>query len=73
MSGLVWRVGPTSIRPSYGPGNVPIDYIDVPWSVPDTGDSGIVSIPKNQFTAERARDEIQAHVDELAKLRSLSG
>lgn len=68
MAQAKWRKTNANMRPTFGPGNALIDVWDVSYEVTDTGDVGMVSIPANQFTAERAAEEIQAIADELVKL-----
>lgn len=68
MAQAKWHKTNAAMRPTYGPGNTLIDVWDISYEVDDTGDTGMVSIPANQFTAERAAQEIQAKADELLKL-----
>lgn len=71
MASARWEKGPITQRPTFGPGNSLIDIYDIPVTVLDTGDAFIVSIPVNQFTVERAAEEIQTRADQLVALHTL--
>lgn len=71
MATARWEKGAITQRPTFGPGNNLIDVYDIPVVLTDTGDTFIVSIPVNQFTVDRAAEEIQARADELIALHNL--
>ena len=71
MEPAKWEKGSITQRPTFGPGNTLIDMYDIPVTVLDTGDSFIVSIPVNQFSVERASEEIQNRADQLKALHGL--
>jgi len=66
-------LGAVSERPGFGPGNALINYVDVPFRIEETGDSGMVSLPANQFTADKAHAEVMRKVDEIMRLRNAIG
>lgn len=67
-----WRRTFTTQRPSFDVQGRPIDFVDVGFEVLDTGDTGIVSVPLPQFTADRVAAEIQARADELLRIDELA-
>lgn len=58
-------------RPGFGPGNQPIDFIDILFQVNETGDTGMISIPVEQYTSERAVAEVQTRANALTATRQL--
>lgn len=64
------KVGAVRERPGFGPGDQLIQWADVPFTIEETGSSGMVSIPAAQFSAERAQREIQAKADEIWRLHN---
>lgn len=68
-----WHIpdGGQNQRPGFGPGNRLIDFMDVMFIIDDTGDSGMVSIPLNQYTEERVAAEIQRRADTMLAVRNL--
>lgn len=58
-------VGPITERPGFGAGSTLIQFVDVPFTINETGSSGMVSIPANQFTAERAQAEVARKAAEI--------
>ena len=66
-------LGAITERPGFGPGNTLINFVDVPFRIEETGDSGTVSLPANQFTTERAHAEITRKVEEIMRLRNAIG
>lgn len=73
MATARWEKGAITERPTFGVGNSLINVYDIPVTIPETGDTFIVSIPVNQFTVERAREEIQTRADMLMELHNLGG
>lgn len=67
------KLGGLRERPGFGNGGDLINFVDVPFTIESTGDSGMVSIPAAQFTAERAHGEVMAKVTEILKLRNAIG
>jgi hypothetical protein len=45
--------------------------MDVMFIIDDTGDTGLVSIPLNQYTADRVAAEVQRRADEMLAVRQL--
>jgi len=68
-----WHVTSQSQRPAFGPGNTLIDMMDVHFVVDDTGDAGMISIPLNQYNAERVAAMVQPLADNMAAVRKLGG
>lgn len=64
-------VGAIRERPGFDPAGDLITFVDVPFRIEATGDSGIVSIPAPQFSAARAQEEITLRVAELTALRGM--
>lgn len=52
-------------RPSWGPGDTPIDVMDVIFVVTETGDQGMITIPLNQYSPERVAELIQTRADDM--------
>lgn len=67
------KLGAVKERPGFGNGGDLINFVDVPFTIESTGDSGLVSIPAAQFTAERAHTEVSRKVEEILKLRNAMG
>lgn len=67
------KLGATRERPGFGPGDTLIQFVDVPFTIEETGDAGMVSLPANLFTAERVHAEIMTKVNEIMKLRNAIG
>lgn len=67
------KLGSVKERPGFGNGGDLVNYVDVPFTIEETGDSGVVSVPASQFTAERAHAAVMAKVAELVKLRNAMG
>lgn len=66
------QLGETRERPSFI-GDRLVTFIDIPYTITDTGDQGIYTMPKNQFNAEAAARGIQAEADEIVRMRQLLG
>lgn len=66
-----YRVTGQTTRPTFDGNSRPVDVFDVSFEVIDTGDRGMVSIPVNQYTAERVNQEIQPLADQMHAVRSL--
>lgn len=67
------KLGGLKERPGFGAGGDLVNFVDVPFTIEETGDSGLVSIPAAQFTADRAHREVMAKVSEILKLRNAIG
>ena len=66
-----YKVTSQTTRPTFDGNNKPIDVFDVSFEVIPHGDRGMVSIPVNQYTAERVHGEIQPLADQMAAVRDL--
>lgn len=66
-------IGAVRERPGFGPGDILIQWVDVPFTIVETGSAGMISIPANQFTAERAQAEISAKAAEIWRLHQAFG
>jgi hypothetical protein len=64
------RLGTVRERPGFSPAGDLIQFVDVTYTIAETGSSGLVSIPKAQFSAELAQRLVKAQVDELWKLHN---
>lgn len=73
MASPTVTVGAVRERPGFGPGDTLMQWVDIPFTVQETGSSGMVSMPASQFTAERAQREIAAKVDEIWRLHQAFG
>lgn len=73
MTELRVKLGAVRERPGFGSGGDLVQFVDVPFSIEETGDAGLVSIPANQFTAERAHAEVMHKAQEIMKLRNAIG
>lgn len=63
-------LGATRERPGFDAAQNLVTYVDVPYSVPETGSSGMVSVLKSQFTAELVHQLVRSEVAELVKLHN---
>lgn len=70
MANLGITLGATRERPGFSDSGDLITLVDIPYSVAATGARGMVSIPKNQFSAELAQTLIMAEVAEIVKLHN---
>jgi len=73
MADAKYKVSSATVRPTFDGNRRPVDVYDVPFEVIDTGDTGMVSIPVSQFTAERVHAAIQPLANELAAMHQLGG
>lgn len=73
MASPTVTIGAVRERPGFGPGDILIQWVDIPFTIAETGSAGMVSIPANQFTAERAQTEIAAKVAEIWSLHQAFG
>lgn len=73
MAGPTIKLGAVRERPGFSPGGDLIQFVDVPYTVTETGSTGLVSIPKSQFSAERVYALVQNEVAELVKLHNAFG
>lgn len=65
MADAKYKVSPASVRPTFDGARRPVDVYDISFEVIETGDTGMVSIPVQQFTAERVHALIQPLANEL--------
>lgn len=65
MEEPVINIGAVTERPGFGPGNTLIQFVDVPFTIQQTGSSGMVSIPANQFNAELAQQLVMTKAKEM--------
>ena len=73
MAEITVTLGAVSERPGFGAGNTLINFVDVPFRINETGDSGMISIPANQFRADLAHAQVMQKVEEIMKLRNAMG
>lgn len=73
MAGPTIKLGPVRERPGFGAGGDLIQFVDVPYTIEETGSTGLVSIPKNQFSAELAHRLVSDEAAELMKLHQAFG
>lgn len=73
MADAKYKVFPATHRPTFDQARRPIDVYDITFEVIDTGDTGMVSIPVESFTAERVHALIQPKANQLAAMHALGG
>lgn len=66
-------LGSVRERPGFSAGGDLIQFVDVPYTVVETGSTGLVSIPKPQFSAELAHRLVMDQVAEIWKLHQAFG
>lgn len=66
-----YKVTGQTPRPTFDGNSRPIDVFDVSFETVPDGDRGMVSIPVNQYTAERVHAEVQPLADQMAAVRLL--
>lgn len=71
MGDARYKVSPATVRPTFDASRRPVDVYDIPFEVVDTGDTGMVSIPVQQFSAERVHAMIQPLANELFAMHQL--
>lgn len=67
------KLGSVRERPGFSPSGDLVQFVDVPYTVQETGSSGLVSIPKAQFSAELAQTLVTNQVAEIWKLHEAFG
>lgn len=67
------KLGSVRERPGFSASGDLIQFVDVPYSVQETGSTGLVSIPKPQFSADLAYQLVMSQVSELWKLHQQFG
>lgn len=67
------RLGSVRERPGFSPGGDLIQFVDVPYTVVETGSSGLISIPKSQFSADKVYTLVKNEVAEIVKLHNAFG
>lgn len=67
------KLGAVRERPGFGAGGDLIQFVDVPYTIEETGSSGLVSIPKNQFSAELVQRLVADEAAEIMKLHNAFG
>lgn len=70
MANPTVKLGAVRERPGFNAAGDFIQYVDVPYTIAETGSSGLVSIPKDQFSAEVAQTLVLNQVAELTKLHA---
>lgn len=73
MADAKYRITNQAPRPTFNNNRQPIDVYDVFFEVTDTGDTGQISIPQSQYSAQRVHDMVQPLVNELYAARQLGG
>lgn len=71
MTAAKYKVTSQAPRPTFDDNNRPIDVMDVGFQVIDSGDRSMVSIPMNQYSAERVHEVIQPLADQMLAVRQL--
>lgn len=73
MADAKYRITNQAPRPTFDRNRMPVDVYDVFFEVTDTGDTGQVSIPVSQYTADRVHAMVQPIVNQLWAARQLGG
>jgi hypothetical protein len=73
MAGPTIKIGAVRERPGFSGAGDLIQFVDVPYSIEETGSTGLVSIPKSQFSAELAHALVTSDAEEKFKLHNLFG
>lgn len=71
MSDAKYKVTSQSPRPTFDDNNRPIDVMDIGFEVIETGDRAMISVPRNQYTAENVHAAIQPLANQMLAVRSL--
>lgn len=67
MENVRVTLGASRERPGWTSGGDLITYVDIPFTVDETGSSAMVSIPTNQFSAELMVELVQSKANEIVK------
>lgn len=71
MAEPIVALGSVRERPGFSAGGDLIQFVDVPYTVTATGSTGLVSIPKSQFSAELAHRLVMDAAQEVLKLHGM--